>query len=93
MNNLFYYTLSEKPETKQNIKPNLFASLKTGMLAQCYADSHSKMIAYKYLIEHNFDVPKEHDIWRTIDESYEYYQQFAKTSQREVHPQAHNQNQ
>lgn len=93
MNNLFYYKLSEKPETEQNIKPNLFASLKTAMLAQCYADSHSKMTAYEYLIEHNFNVPKEHEIWRTIDEPYEYYQQFAKTFQQEARPQLHNQNQ
>lgn len=62
-------------------------------MAKCYSDSHSKLIAYNYLIEHNFNVPKEHSIWLSIDEPYEYYQQFAKTFQQEVHPQVHNQNQ
>ena len=93
MNGLFYYELNQKPETQQNIKPELFVTLKIGTLAICYSDSHSKLMAYSYLKKHNYDVPKEHDIWKIIDEPYEYYQQFAKTFQQEVHPQVHNQNQ
>ena len=92
MNNLFYYTLSEKQETKKDIKPELFVRLKRLMLVQSLADIHSKVTAYSYLEKHNFNVPKDHEIWRTIDETYEYYQQFAKTLQQGVRPQGSNQN-
>ena len=81
MNKLFYYTQSKRPETRKDIKPYMFASLKAATLTQCYADVHSKLTAYNYLIEHKFNVPKEHEIWRIIDEPYEYYQNIANSNQ------------
>ncbi len=80
--NLFSYTLDKIPEAKEDIDPKLFVALKTLSIAKCYADAHSKLTAYNYLIEHNFNAPKEHEIWLTIDEPYEYYQQIAKNIQQ-----------
>ena len=85
MNDLFYYEIRQKKEPEINIKPDLFASIKTATIAQCYADIHSKFIAYNFLIENNFDVPKENDIWKIIDEPYEYYQDIPKNIQQSAH--------
>jgi hypothetical protein len=38
-------------------------------------------MAYNYLQAQNLNVSKEDEIWRIIDEPYEYYQSIAKTVQ------------